>query len=504
MHMFSNRQKDFIFPSFPEEAPKLGGVRNAIAVCGFILTAFILPVIVFSMTSISGAMLQSGTIFFVMCLLFFASAMVALRYASPHFFYLKNFFYAYVYVNFGIATIIQVATKRFPFFGGYSDEIIYKAIFIICLGIASFEAGLFSYKKLQKKYTKQKYPESGHVSMPFPVILTVAVIGLSSFIVFFATGSYKGLFSATEGVLSTIGGGVEAGVLYQILTKITQGGALFAGLVFLLESRGKTNSKEKRIILVCVALVFILFALIVSNPVNTKRYWFATVFISICTTLGYCFFNRLLRWAPFIFICVYLFIYPLVGGVWWGLKKFSQGDTVSVDDVQYSIGAATNYEQFYMGYDFDSFQEVLNSVAVVQDHGVSFGKQLLGTCLFWLPRFVWPEKPLPTGMYIAQTQGYHFDNISCPLWAEGYIDFHILGTVALLFFFGLCVAFLDQRSRTGTDRVLYIAFSMIFAPYMVFFLRGTLMVTFGYFSPILLFLVITSLIWRVSTWTKAA
>ena len=40
---------------------------------------------------------------------------------------------------------------------------------------------------------------------------------------------------------------------------------------------------------------------------------------------------------------------------------------------------------------------------------------------------MWPDKPIGSGGFIAEQYDFFFDHISLNYWAEGYINFGILG-----------------------------------------------------------------------------
>ena len=66
----------------------------------------------------------------------------------------------------------------------------------------------------------------------------------------------------------------------------------------------------------------------------------------------------------------------------------------------------------------------------VEEFGISWGNQLLGAILFFVPRSIWPSKPLGTGhTAIVALDQHYFSNVSAPLIAEGYVNFGIVGVV---------------------------------------------------------------------------
>ncbi len=72
---------------------------------------------------------------------------------------------------------------------------------------------------------------------------------------------------------------------------------------------------------------------------------------------------------------------------------------------------------------------------------------MLGTLLFWMPRSVWPDKPLDTGVMLAEYKEYGFTNLSSPLWGEFFIDFGWVGLVAGMLLVGYWARRLDIEAE---------------------------------------------------------
>ena len=93
--------------------------------------------------------------------------------------------------------------------------------------------------------------------------------------------------------------------------------------------------------------------------------------------------------------------------------------------------------------DFDGLQSINNAVMFVRDQGPQMGRQALSTALFFVPRFFWPDKAESTGVTIARFANYEFFDISAPLPAEIYIDFHYPGLIFFAFILGWICRRLD-------------------------------------------------------------
>ncbi len=101
---------------------------------------------------------------------------------------------------------------------------------------------------------------------------------------------------------------------------------------------------------------------------------------------------------------------------------------------------------FYQGH-FDGFEMLGHAVGYVEMDGIVFGSQLLGAILFWVPRAIWPEKPIGSGDFIANEYistifSVDFLNFSMPLIGEAYINFG---------FFGVCLIFYLVGAYCGKE-----------------------------------------------------
>jgi hypothetical protein len=99
---------------------------------------------------------------------------------------------------------------------------------------------------------------------------------------------------------------------------------------------------------------------------------------------------------------------------------------------------------------------------------------------FWVPRSIGPDKPIDTGILLANFRGYSFTNLSSPLWAEFAINFGVVCTLLLMIGFGAGVVILDLRlprafAVGGTAAII----GAILPAYMIILLRGSLLQASG-------------------------
>jgi len=224
-------------------------------------------------------------------------------------------------------------------------------------------------------------------------------------------------------------------------------------------------------------LLWILAACIVVNfPLALPRYFVATLYISLLITAGFRVFkNR--YFFSYTLIALILIAFPL-----WGITRLYLHDSARLlSDVRVVYTDAVSYG------DFDPYTSLCRTIVYVQEHGISYGYQLLGVLLFFVPRSWWPDKPIGSGALVYDAIGVGFRNIASPFFAEGYINFGIagaLGFMALLAFVAARYDHIYQYYFNAEKQPL--RFSVLFYPtamIMIFFvLRGDLLSSFAYLT----------------------
>jgi oligosaccharide repeat unit polymerase len=138
------------------------------------------------------------------------------------------------------------------------------------------------------------------------------------------------------------------------------------------------------------------------------------------------------------------------------------------------------------GLNFDMFTQMhfdayATFTRVIYYDIITYGNQLLGVIFFFVPRSIWPSKPLSSGQFHAQLLRLDFDNLSCTYLAEGYINFGFLGVFIFLFFIAYWSSLLDKTywlnvNKNSYFNVIYILLIGMF----LFVLRGDLMNSYAY------------------------
>lgn len=75
---------------------------------------------------------------------------------------------------------------------------------------------------------------------------------------------------------------------------------------------------------------------------------------------------------------------------------------------------------------FDAFQMFLRALDL---GSVSYGYGFLGALLFFIPRSIWPSKPITSGIEISQLAGLRLGNVSMPIIGEFYLNYWFFGII---------------------------------------------------------------------------
>lgn len=206
------------------------------------------------------------------------------------------------------------------------------------------------------------------------------------------------------------------------------------------------------------------------NPVNSARYVSGTVILAMLGAFGAYSTVKKFRAVSLSAIFGMVYLFPIA-------DMFRR----SLDP----SAKSQNPLQSMLSGDFDSFSQITNTVDFVNENGITWGNQLLGVLFFWVPRNIWPDKAIDTGVLVGEWKGYSFRNLSAPFWAELYINggwvVLLLGMLAL----GVAVGKLDRGSEAilaSTDYPSLVACIVPF--YLLIVLRGSLLQSVAFVSVI--------------------
>jgi oligosaccharide repeat unit polymerase len=134
---------------------------------------------------------------------------------------------------------------------------------------------------------------------------------------------------------------------------------------------------------------------------------------------------------------------------------------------------------------FDAYQ---NFVRVVDMDIITYGNQLLGALLFFVPRSLFANKAIGSGAFTAAQANLSWNNISFPFLGEGYINFSVFGVVLFAFLLGYISGYMDKKYwslKKHTNNHWFFGFYYLSFGLSFFLLRGDLMSSYAYGVTIL-------------------
>lgn len=229
------------------------------------------------------------------------------------------------------------------------------------------------------------------------------------------------------------------------------------GLLQLRRQR-KEAGQTRYLVLPAVVLCALLFSV---NPISSPRYIFGTVILSILAGIGAYSTAARVRIMSVAFLIALVFVFPIA-------DAFRRSQVPDFSDLGLMDSMTSG--------DFDAFAQVNNTVLYVINEGITWGWQAAGVLLFWIPRSYWPNKPLDTGVFLAEYRGYLFENLSAPIWSELFINGGWIVLALGMLVLGMYMRHRDDQAITA--RLLGQqppVLSVILPFYMFILLRGSLL-----------------------------
>jgi hypothetical protein len=354
---------------------------------------------------------------------------------------LNKIFYLFTLFFLGIAPLLQFYNATYFFSIKLLSEVEYFLMNLLILFIILIYQILYSwfYKvKLTKKamvyITKFKLNENLNALQ----ISILILISLFSFFTIFYINNFSIISMLVRG--GEIKEHIEStGLQDLVFTQFIRPLSMVSFLYFCLS---KNSNPYVFVLLFNVGALYIPF-LIILIPIFRKKHIFS---ISLIFSL--------------------LVLFPF-------LDKFRNISATSEIDLD------LNFKMFTEAH-FDSYN---NFGLIVTEDIVTYGRQLLGVLLFWLPRVFWQDKPIGSGAFLADKLNFSFSNVSANFFAEGYINFGLIGIILFLIALAFFTARMDKlywsvlfNQRNNFFKVIY----LIILGMLFLVLRGDLMSSFAF------------------------
>lgn len=128
--------------------------------------------------------------------------------------------------------------------------------------------------------------------------------------------------------------------------------------------------------------------------------------------------------------------------------------------------------------DYDAYQMLMMTISYVEEQGVSYGMNFVSALFCLIPRSIAPWRFEATGRIVISYYRSWFTNVSCPLVAEAYFAFGIVGVVLIGCLLGYVVKKIDFTimSSKPFQRGMFAIISGL----SIYILRGALLAAWSY------------------------
>ena len=383
-------------------------------------------------------------------------------------FSLNKAFWYFNFFFFFIAPLFQYISNYTMWNYKISDQLYIKSNIIISASYMLYMFfSSFIFKNKHKVITiskKKNFLASNNI------LLFLTILSFFSFLFLVINISFNGLFEMQSNNLNIIDSTVSV-ILRNLLRSIPVYSLTYSIYCHNIAKKGKT-----------FILINLLFVLLINFPTSITRYWVGLVYIGVIIVLLR---KRIIgRRFDLFMIIIFLVVFPVFQLFKW----------YSISEIINSTNISTRLFDVYNSVDFDTYSMLPRTINFVSNNEFQYGHQLLATLLFIVPRSIWSTKPYPTGQFIAITEHQFYTNISCPLYAEGYIDFGLLGTALYVILICYFISKLDSlywNEKNNNDSIAFIDFYYPFLfGFLIFLLRGSLQPVIVYAFTFFLFSVI--------------
>ncbi len=400
-------------------------------------------------------------------------------------------FWLFVYVFFGLSALANVVSQRFPILDQVFDERTEVAgLLTTMVGLAGYEVGrlLSQSRRVQKRWTRRL----NRPTLRDRRVTVIGLVGIVAVAYFTAKYGLASRFSSRQTATQDfLGPGSQHVRLFLRTDKA--GGLLrialdwipiFLALYLLLCKRQIRRPAAWAAGVVvgpgllrrALVVALVLGVLLADNPVSSPRYRFLGVAIALLLAVWPLVTPRRFRIFAATLVVGVLFVYPYAD-----VFRFQQR----------VLQTAPLSTQFKTSPNFAMFQQELNAQGYVHDHGHTWGRQLLGVVLGWVPRKYWSGKPQATGGLVFPAAAQTLPT-SLSIWGWAFVDGGMPWVFIVLAIYGWVTCSLESAyRRRPRDRLSFAAVAApLFAAFQTIILRGDPQPIVGDLAPAALLVIV--------------
>lgn len=317
----------------------------------------------------------------------------------------------FVLIHYFYAPVAQISSGKFPWRSSFNTEQLLTANALVLLWCICYKI-VYSYLSKNKNdwtvtdgyktIDKSKAPNYKSEKIMFYIGVLITAFSIVKF------GS--SLISSREAFDSQLAG---SGQIFTLIFKTVFRAFTVTSLALLMwkdsVARKRGYGVRTYILLLCVMVLYF--------PTNSGRLWILAIYMGIVLVHQFRIKHKLTLFVLMIFGVIYFA----------ALINIFRFATAGLSELFEAIMKGLDASDRFSNGDFDCYTMITRTLSYVDIKGITNGKQLLGVFLFWVPRSIWPTKPIGSGSTVLAYQGSDFTNVSSPIIAEGYINFGVIG-----------------------------------------------------------------------------
>lgn len=392
------------------------------------------------------------------------------------------FFYLAVYILVCIPSLSQLFVNRFPWKRVHSADTEWAGLAALCVTVGAYELGC----RWQRSLSGAAPWQGSGTRLQLSYKRLMWWSGFAAVTTFVGVIFFGGLDQviATRGTFGVGAWGKTK--LSVLLMGATMRAAAYVPLlcvVYVCVRRWRTLTRQHRRAFAFLLLWLLALNFVANYPPAQTRFWGGTMALSLILVVLR--FRQAQVPALISGLAVLVLVVYPYADLFRSARNFDE-----------AIGAFQRQPPItrllISKGDYDMLQMTFNGVEYVEQRGISYGRNLMGALLFWVPRRFWATKPYGTGQEVVRHFGYRFTNVSAPLWLEAYCAGGWLGLALILVAYGRFSGWLDasfERHLYRPDDAVLRLLVVFLAPYQFFLLRGDLQNALAIASPVLIVLV---------------
>ena len=363
---------------------------------------------------------------FSFCINGFTSVLGIINARRKHAVSVNLIYWIFTYFFMYFAPFIQYLLNKYPWNGRITDKEILQAnaailLFDLLLLVGQWMSKHVTLRKSGKRELPYFLSSTFQFSHQISIVMTLICCLLAGYVIYKV--GFHGIVVSRSQATKVFYSGSNSSIKLVVESVIPA----FMAYVTAEAAQKACNKSEKPlrfiILLLCILICFF--------PTAIPRYKMATIYGTVALVA----FPQMRKRDRFfwIFVGALFFAFPMLNSF---RREISAAKILST----FSNGVLSTYTNV----DYDAYRMLVSSLRFVKNNGCTWGYQALGAFLFFVPRSVWPTKPVGSGSVLIRKEFGNdmFSNVSCPLVAEGCINFGLTG-IAL---FGLFLGFFIQKT----------------------------------------------------------